>query len=231
MVSISASVGKNGVNKQADVEAIQNLLNQAIAKENDASQKSLVVDKRIGQNTINTIIRFQKNIVGMVKPDGKIDPNGSTLKKLEVYVSSDNTSLIQLPKSGNGYYVYTTSDKLWGTKECINSITAAAKSFKDNHNITIGIGDISFGDKREMFPHKSHRKGLNIDIRPLRKDGKHLPISIHDKDHYSQELTKALVEILQNDSNLKSILFNDSGISGVKQWAGHHNHLHVSFKK
>jgi len=80
-----------------------------------------------------------------------------------------------------------------------------------------------------MHPHKTHKHGVNVDIRPLRKDKKSLPTSIGHLD-YSRELTKALVTCLLSDPNVKAILFNDMQIKGVKSWPGHDNHLHVTMK-
>jgi hypothetical protein len=94
----------------------------------------------------------------------------------------------------------------------------------------VGVGDMSFANGAPMSPHKTHRNGRNVDVRPLRTDGKQMPVSITDAE-YSRERTKALVELFREDANLKSILFNDAHIAGVTHWEGHDNHLHVSMKQ
>ena len=79
-----------------------------------------------------------------------------------------------------------------------------------------------------MAPHGSHRRGVDVDIRPLRADGQRLPVTITDPN-YSRDRTKLLVEALQAQSNLHLILFNDTKVQGVRFYEGHHNHLHVRF--
>ena len=80
-----------------------------------------------------------------------------------------------------------------------------------------------------MPGHGSHRRGIDVDIRPLRKDKQKAPVTIHD-NQYSREMTKQLVGLLQKDPNVQLILFNDSQIPGVRSSPGHDNHLHVRFK-
>jgi len=79
MASIQASVGREGVNRPGDVEAVQSLLNK-FAKKLDV--KALKVDGVAGPRTRTTIETFQRRIVGLKYPDGRVDPNGKTLKSL-----------------------------------------------------------------------------------------------------------------------------------------------------
>ncbi len=72
---ISASVGKGGKNKNADVKIVQALLNE---KENSG----LEVDGESGPKTIAAITKFQKEKAGLNNPDGRIDPGGKTWKAL-----------------------------------------------------------------------------------------------------------------------------------------------------
>ena len=79
MNKIIASVGRNGTNRSADVVLIQKLLNtQKIPGE----VTPLIVDGKVGNKTISRIEVFQKNILKVVRPDGRVDPNGRTFKKL-----------------------------------------------------------------------------------------------------------------------------------------------------
>lgn len=73
-VSISASVGKGGRNRAADVRKIQTLLNQV------RPRSPLRVDGIAGSRTIGRIERFQARF--MQRPDGRVDPGGRTLRKL-----------------------------------------------------------------------------------------------------------------------------------------------------
>ncbi len=79
MNKIIASVGRNGTNHSADVVLVQKLLNtQKIPGE----ITPLKEDGIIGNKTIFRIEHFQKDILNMVRPDGRIDPDGVTFKKL-----------------------------------------------------------------------------------------------------------------------------------------------------
>lgn len=77
---ITASVGQRGANKTDDTKYIQELLNLYIDR---MALHPLKVDGRCGQVTIRFIKLFQKKIVGLARPDGRIDPNGKTIKNLK----------------------------------------------------------------------------------------------------------------------------------------------------
>lgn len=80
MPMITASVGQRGANKIDDTKYIQELLNLHIDR---MALHPLKVDGRCGQVTIRFIKLFQKKIVGLARPDGRIDPNGKTIKNLK----------------------------------------------------------------------------------------------------------------------------------------------------
>ena len=79
MDKITGSVGKNGVNQSQDVELIQKLLNGCNIPNEETP---LDEDGLIGNKTISRIEAFQKKIVLLSKPDGRVDPDGRTFKKL-----------------------------------------------------------------------------------------------------------------------------------------------------
>lgn len=219
MARIRGAVGRAGINRSEDVTLIQQLLNDHISQLTPLRQ--LEVDGAIGPATIQAIEEFQRRIVSLATPDGRVDPGGRTFHVL---------SFVQMPKSGAGFYSYTSADKLWGAPGTIASMQAVAQAVRAALQVDLGIGDISLRDGGLMPPHRSHRRGVDVDLRPIRVDGKRLPTHI-DQDTYSRERTKRLVELLQKDPKLGSILFNDKQITGVTPWAGHDNHLHVRFKE
>ncbi len=73
-VRIMDSVGRGGKNGKRDTRKIQKALNEVY------TVWQLVVDGDCGAKTIRRIERFQRRF--MRKPDGRIDPGGRTLKKL-----------------------------------------------------------------------------------------------------------------------------------------------------
>jgi hypothetical protein len=119
------------------------------------------------------IVEFQRRVIGMAQPDGRVDPGGATWKRLAAAGAFE-----QLSPIGVGYYLYTTADKVWGTRESLESIRTAARRMREAFGmpriVEIGIGDISYSDGRAMKPHHSHRSGRDVDIRPLRTDAKQL---------------------------------------------------------
>ena len=81
-----------------------------------------------------------------------------------------------------------------------------------------------------MSPHTSHKRGLDVDMRPLRTDGHHAPDTIYDPA-YSRDRTLILVQLLFADGSVYKVLFNDTTIKGVHAWPGHDNHLHARMKE
>lgn len=73
-VKIRDSVGHRGKNYPEDTGKTQSLLNAAGAK------PALAVDRKIGPKTIQAIRTYQSKF--MRKPDGRVDPAGTTLGKL-----------------------------------------------------------------------------------------------------------------------------------------------------
>lgn len=70
---LTASVGAAGANRKPDVESVQRLL---VAHRLYTGR----VDGLCGPLTVDGILRFQRAFMG--KPDGRIDPNGRTLRRL-----------------------------------------------------------------------------------------------------------------------------------------------------
>jgi len=78
--TISGSVGKGGINKPQDVVTVQELINKNI--KSIAPISPLKVDGKVGPKTISAIEAFQRKVVGIKMPDGRVDPGGITIMKL-----------------------------------------------------------------------------------------------------------------------------------------------------
>jgi penicillin-insensitive murein DD-endopeptidase len=219
---ISAPVGRGATNGSADVKLVQALLNRAGA--------GIEEDGNCGRATISAIEEYQRN--WSKHPDGRVDPRGTTWKHLlEGRYRINRMSYSLLPQASGDYYSYSSMDRQFGTAATIAALLRIAQKFAAKYpGILLGIGDMSLASGAEMFPHKTHRNGRNADLRPLRQDGKRLPVTIFDAE-YSRERTSALVDIMRTDVNFKSVLFNDAAIAGVIHWEGHDNHLHLSMKE
>lgn len=86
MVSIQASVGVGGRNRPVDVAWVQHLLNL-----NGASAGGLLeVTGEIGVEDVEVIRRFQESKVGPGEPDGRVDPEGKTLRALSAVKPFDD---------------------------------------------------------------------------------------------------------------------------------------------
>lgn len=85
-VRILFSVGENGKNQRSDVLAIQKALNCAIKCNLLPPLIPLKEDGVAGKNTKAAIRRFQQASVRFSTPDGRIDPGGKTLEKLNLTI-------------------------------------------------------------------------------------------------------------------------------------------------
>ncbi|HBP23531.1 MAG TPA: hypothetical protein DEA08_37850 [Planctomycetes bacterium] len=140
--------------------------------------------------------------------------------------ATSSAGFIGLPASGPGFYSYTSAGNRWGVPNVIYGLERAGARWANTGRPRAGIGHISLENGGPFPPHQSHRYGKNVDVRPVRTSGE-APVTISDSA-YSRAGTQALIDIVRAEINAHSILFNDSGVSGVSYYAGHHNHFHTS---
>lgn len=93
MITIRGSVGRGGNNNPGQVRIIQELLN----RHRPVPLAQLATDDRIGPKTIAAIEEFQKRVVKMPRPDGRVDPGGGTLRALS---APANGHPARLPTAG-----------------------------------------------------------------------------------------------------------------------------------
>ncbi len=92
--SISAPVGRLGaVNRLPDVVTVQELLNR-VPPEEGGPAPPLAVDGLCGPLTIRAIQAFQLRHFGSRGMDGRVDPNGQTLRKLNEFDRSLPKTLV-----------------------------------------------------------------------------------------------------------------------------------------
>lgn len=85
ITTLTASVGRmGGVNRPDDVTKVQRLLNKVPVTEG-GPKAPLAVDGLCGPKTINAIQTFQLRHFGWKGADGRVDPYGPTLAKLDEY--------------------------------------------------------------------------------------------------------------------------------------------------
>ncbi len=78
-VTIGGAIGRRGINRSFDVRAIQQMLN---IRRSAWSSLPLRVDGICGSRTLRAIAEAQRRLVGRPRSDGRIDPNGPTLRLL-----------------------------------------------------------------------------------------------------------------------------------------------------
>jgi len=85
MSGIQGSVGQNGDNVEADVRTVQGLLN----RQDLSPLAKIAEDGRIGPRTIEAIRHFQTRYLNINSPDGRVDPDGRTFRKLAAGPSTE----------------------------------------------------------------------------------------------------------------------------------------------
>jgi hypothetical protein len=90
--SISGSVGAGGANRKSDSITVQELLNK-VPTSDGGPNPALKVDGLPWQRTQVAIKNFQKLQCGFTSPDGRVDPNGRTLAKLNEFEEASALAL------------------------------------------------------------------------------------------------------------------------------------------
>lgn len=152
--------------------------------------------------------------------------------------TQDSRGFFMLPQSPmeSGYYVYGSlhSRPARGAYQYAHpimttAILRVALEWQAFDRRRIGIGDISLAGGPQTPDHASHKNGLQVDVRPLRKDGLEAPVSWWDRE-YDRESTAKLIEMFRTFAPVTRVLFNDSDIPFVNKEIGHDNHFHVELK-
>lgn len=123
----------------------------------------------------------------------------------------------------------------WATGAAIGQVRAAAIAIAGRDDGPIAIGDASFEHGGDMPGHESHERGLDVDIRIMRRDerqcqwGGNYRMAVYDRT-----ATRALIKAIRAAApgHIKVIYFNDPVLirEGLTRWyAGHDDHVHVRY--
>ena len=190
-------------------------------------KNGLTVDGVVGPNTEAVLISASASVPPRAATPSYVPTPGTT-----TCATPYPDVVVPLLPVGLGFYSSVTSSRRFGTQQTIKAwFTIAANWFVAHPSgPRIGIGDLSFRCGGKMPPHVSHDKGKDADIRLMRNDGKEQNTE-YTSSSYSQSLTQELVNLIRANpvARVQYIFFNDPGVTGVKYWKGHHNHLHVRF--
>lgn len=143
---------------------------------------------------------------------------------------------VQLPDKGTGFVTNNRGDHgqfQFGQQSTIDACLAVAAAWNGLHaDRPFSIGQISNKGGGKMPPHLSHRLGIDIDARPIRKDGKNQPVTIDD-DGYDRALTTELIDLWWTNAPVQAVFFNDQTViaKGLSRAvSGHGNHFHVRLR-
>lgn len=124
------------------------------------------------------------------------------------------------PTQGRGQYAHPKMNSL---------IQAVACDWCLLDNRKFGVGNISLADGVAFQKHESHRNGLQVDVRAIRKDGRELPCNRLEAQ-YDSAATGKLIALFMRHPFVKRVFFNDSAIAHVRPLAGHDGHFHVELR-
>jgi conjugal transfer mating pair stabilization protein TraG len=121
---------------------------------------------------------------------------------------------VLLPVSGPGFVTNNRGNDQFqfGQQSTIDAAERVAAAWNQKHtNRPFSIGQISKKGGGPMPPHKSHQLGVDVDVRPMRKDGENAPVTITDSN-YDRELTTELIALLWHLAPTQSVFFNDQTV-------------------
>jgi len=141
-----------------------------------------------------------------------------------------------LPENGTGFVTNNRCDNgacQFGQQSTIDAALAVAAAWNGQHSDRpLSIGQISKKGGGPFPPHKSHRVGLDVDVRPMRQDGENEPVTISDPE-FDLALTTELIKLWWQKAPVQVVFFNEPSVitAGLSQFVnGHHNHFHVRLR-
>ncbi|MEP2703458.1 MAG: penicillin-insensitive murein endopeptidase [Roseibium sp.] len=132
-----------------------------------------------------------------------------------------------------GLYGYGQDKKKFGIKEVIDAMAEVGRIWHARHGADeIGVGNISKNGGGPLPPHSAHQRGLNVDLRMIRKDRRRVP-NVWQNNQYDRDATQEMIDLIYTNTLIRTrgILFNDPHAMGTRPLAGHDNHLHLQFDR
>ena len=124
----------------------------------------------------------------------------------------------------------------WGTAEAIAATEAVGRTVQALGFGRIAVGDVSLEHGGRIPGHDTHRRGLDVDIRPLRKANDQCSIAgtTWRSTAYDRAATRRMIQRFRAvaPGHIKVIYFNDPILigEGLTTWfTGHDDHIHVRF--
>lgn len=146
----------------------------------------------------------------------------------------DSRGLFMIPQAPEdaGYYVYGTPGGGAGQyahPAMMTAILRVEREWQTIDNRKFGVGNISLAGGVQYGGHSTHRSGLEVDVRPLRKDGRQIPV-YWSQNGYDRAATAKLIELFRTYASVVLVYFNDNHIPLVTHLADHDHHFHVKLR-
>jgi peptidoglycan hydrolase-like protein with peptidoglycan-binding domain len=175
------------------------------------------------------IRRFQEH--AGLQPDGVV--GRETWENLVWHYDRPNfapASLCSYSTASNGL------NAKWGTAALVGQFEAAARAAYAAGAGPAAVGDIALEHGGPIVGHDSHRVGLDLDVRFMRKDRRQCtqPTGSWSDPTYDRAATRQLVRAIRAKApgHVKLILFNDPELirEGLTtHWPNHDDHLHIRY--
>lgn len=152
--------------------------------------------------------------------------------------TQDSRGFFMLPQApmDSGYYVYGKLHRQpakgayqYAHPIMMTGILRVALEWQAIDARRFGVGDISLAGGINTPDHAGHKSGLNVDIRPLRMDGREEAVTWFDPQ-YDQDATRKLIDLFRTFAPVLSIIFNDPGIPFLFRADKHNDHFHINLR-
>ena len=144
---------------------------------------------------------------------------------------------VVLPRSGEGFRSYANASRQFATAGVIGEMEASSRAWASRGGSPVNIGEMSVNGGGDISGHQTHENGRNVDVRPMRSDGRSLPVSWRDAG-YDRNATREYIRMMRERNPNARVLFNDPVLirEGLAQRGDrpdapqhHDNHLHLIF--
>ncbi len=133
------------------------------------------------------------------------------------------------------YELHAGPSRKWATAAAVGQLSAAATLFEQRTGQRLAVGDMSYEPGGPISGHRTHRVGLDVDVRAARRDGRSCMAGIaHWMRSYDRDGTRQLIRAIHDAApgRVKLIYFNDPVLvrEGLTKRYPHHDaHLHIRY--